>query len=260
MNRSESQTGGVKPAFGGLAWGAILLAWSGYIAWLFSRGSLNTYLHPRMTPFALAAMIGFAVLGIVALTRALAGKGPALPKLGFALFVIPVALASAAGPRALSEAAAGQRVMKSGGLKASSFASVDEYLASLGPGDPIVFEDWSHAGLIGAIAADPAAFVGRSAELVGFAFRPNTTPQDRLYVTRFLVTCCVADAEPLGLLMEGADAAGFQNYSWLRSKGVIELATVPNPYTGKDELVPLLRASLAEAAPKPFAEYLFPGQ
>lgn len=260
MERPEIRTGGARPALGGLAWGAILLAWSAYLAGLFASGSLSTYLHPRMTPFAIGAMIGFAALGIAAIVRAIRGKGPALPRLGFALFVIPVALAAAAGPRALSAEAADLRVMKSGGIEAPSYASVDEYLASLGPGDPIVFQDWSHAGLIGAISADPAAFAGRELELVGFAFRPNATPPERLYVTRFLVTCCVADAEPMGLLMEGAGAAGFENYAWLRSKGVIELATVPNPYTGKDELVPLLRASLAEPAPKPFAEYLFPGQ
>lgn len=260
MDESKSRKGGMKPAFGGLAWGAILLAWSGYIAWLFSRGSLNTYLHPRMTPFALGAMIGFAVLGIVALTRALAGKGPALPKLGFALFVIPVALASAAGPRALSEAAAGQRVLKSGAAKATSFASVGEYLATLDPSEPIVFQDWSHAALIEAIASDPAAFAGREVELVGFAFRPSGTPGERLYLIRFLVTCCVADAEPMGLLIEGPDATRFNDYEWLRASGRLEPATVPNPYTGASQTVALLRINRAEPAPKPLAEYLFPGQ
>jgi uncharacterized repeat protein (TIGR03943 family) len=260
MDESNSRKGGVKPAVGGLAWGAILLAWSGYIAWLFSRGSLNTYLHPRMTPFAIGAMIGFAVLGIVALFRALAGKGPALPKLGFALFVIPVALASAAGPRALSEAAAGQRVMKAGTPKAASFESVGEYLATLDPSEPIVFQDWSHAALIEAIASDPAAFAGREVELVGFAYRPAGTPRNRLYLIRFLVTCCVADAEPMGLLVEGTATVDYQDFAWLKAAGRLESAEVPNPYTGKRETVALLRLARAEPSPKPLAEYLFPGQ
>lgn len=260
MDVSKPSSGGAKPAIGGIVWGIILLAWSAYVAWLFARGSLSTYLHPRMTPFVLGAMIGFGVLGLVALSRALGGKGPSFPRLGFALFVIPVALASAAGPRPLSEAAAGQRVLKSGGLNDSSFESVEEYLATIKPGEPIVFEDWSHASLVGAISSDPTAFAGREIELVGFAFRPSGTPRERLYLIRFLITCCVADAEPMGILIEGADISRFNDFEWLRVAGPLEPATVPNPYTGKDELVPLLRASLAEPAPKPLVEYLFPGQ
>jgi putative membrane protein len=73
-----------------------------------------------------------------------------------------------------------------------------------------------------------------------------------------LVTCCVADAEPLGLLTELPDAATFADYAWLRIEGTLDLITAPNPYTGKDEEVPILRAVKVKEVEKPISAFIFP--
>lgn len=138
------------------------------------------------------------------------------------------------------------------------YSDVNEYLTVLGPEGTIVFEDWSHASLIGILSSDPVRFSGRKVKLTGFAFRAATTPQERFYSTRFLITCCVADAEPLGLLVDGPGASSFENYVWVETEGVLEAVEVPNPYSGKPQLVSLLRATSIVPTQKPSAEYLFP--
>lgn len=247
-------------AYGGLAWGLALLAWAAFIASLALRGSLGYYLHPRMAPYTVGAVAGFSILGFVAVVRALKGRGAARPRLGLALFLAPLVASIGAGPRGLSEEGTGMRVMKTARSGQAGFDSVEDYLSSLGPGETIRFAEWSHAALIGLLGAEPERFQGRRASLVGFAYRPATTPPERLYAIRLLVTCCVADAEPLGLLVEGPGLAAFSDFEWLELEGVLGVETVPDPYTGKEGRVPVLRVERAVPAPKPSAEYLFPGQ
>src|SRR5829696_360937 len=42
-------------------------------------------------------------------------------------------------------------------------------------------------------------FEGKKADVVGFVFHPEGTPQDVFYVSRFRLTCCAVDAQPLGV-------------------------------------------------------------
>jgi putative membrane protein len=260
--------------FGGWLWALILLGWCGMGAWLLIGGGLAGYLHPRMTPFVIIASIAFGLLGIVTAAKSWAGKGAAAPHPGHALFLVPLLLSVVGGPRGLDESAVVNRLLKGmsvgGGpgagmgssLAAGStvFRSIDELLSSIGPDGLIRLEDWSYEALIADMGANPDKYDGRRVALLGFAFRPPVLPAQRLYVTRFLITCCVADAEPLGLLVEGAAAAGFEDYDWLTAEGVMGITMAPNPYTGKDERVVILMADTLRAAEKPVSAYLFPFQ
>jgi putative membrane protein len=218
------------------------------------------YLHPRMLPFAALSAVIFLALGLLSGFNALQGKGSKAPKAGYALFLVPLLLSSVGGSRGLDEAAVLNRILSggSGGVSSSVIKSLDELLESIGPNGIIPFEDWSFYNLSSDLNANPARYQGRTISMTGFSFRPTILPENRLYLTRFLITCCVADAEPLGLLTELPDASKYADYAWLRIEGVIDLAVAPNPYTGKDEEVPVLRAVKVEEVEKPIAAYIFP--
>jgi putative membrane protein len=42
-------------------------------------------------------------------------------------------------------------------------------------------------------------YEGKKVDVVGFVFHPKGTPKDVFYVSRFRLTCCAVDAQPLGL-------------------------------------------------------------
>jgi putative membrane protein len=42
-------------------------------------------------------------------------------------------------------------------------------------------------------------YEGKKVDVVGFVFHPKGTPQDVFYVSRFRITCCSVDAQPLGV-------------------------------------------------------------
>jgi putative membrane protein len=250
-----------KPlVFGTLVWSLILVGWGGLIVVLLATGDMLKYLHPRMLPFAALSAAIFLALGLLTGINALQGKGSQAPRAGYALFLVPLLLSSVGGARGLDEAAVLNRILSggSGGVSASTIKSLDELLESIGPEGVIPFEDWSFYNLSSDLNANPSRYVGRTISMTGFSFRPSILLDNQLYLTRFLITCCVADAEPLGLLTELVNASRFADYAWLRIEGVIDLTSAPNPYTGREEEVPVLRAVKVVEVEKPIAAYIFP--
>jgi putative membrane protein len=57
---------------------------------------------------------------------------------------------------------------------------------------------------------------------VGFVFHPKGTPKDVFYVSRFRLTCCAVDAQPLGLpvyLPGWQEKEELKEDSWVHLKG-----------------------------------------
>ena len=50
------------------------------------------------------------------------------------------------------------------------------------------------------MAASPDRYEGRRLSLVGFVHRVPVLSSDRVFIIRILITYCVADAKPFGVL------------------------------------------------------------
>jgi putative membrane protein len=63
-------------------------------------------------------------------------------------------------------------------------------------------------------------YEGKNVDVVGFVFHPKGTPKDVFYVSRFRLTCCAVDAQPLGLPVYSPGwQEEFKEDSWVHVKG-----------------------------------------
>jgi len=66
-------------------------------------------------------------------------------------------------------------------------------------------------------------YEGKKVDVVGFVFHPKGTPQDVFYVSRFRITCCSVDAQPLGVPVYSPgwqqEQEEFEEDSWVHVKG-----------------------------------------
>ena len=109
--------------------------------------------------------------------------------------------------------------------------------------------DWVRA--IGA-AADPAALNGQKANVIGFVYRDARFTGDQLMVARFAVTCCVADARALGLVVETPDASQYATGAWVKVSGsFIEGVLGSNP-------IPVIQPDSIKPVDQPDQPYLYP--
>lgn len=54
-------------------------------------------------------------------------------------------------------------------------------------------------------------YVDKKISFNGFVYRDKQTSKNQVYVSRFALNCCVADAQVFGLMVEGEDVSSFKN-------------------------------------------------
>lgn len=172
----------------------------------------------------------------------------ALTLSGTFLILLPVVLGVLVPPQPLGTAALANREVNIT-RQGSSLPAAVRAAAAKNAADKNVL-DWlnTFAG-----APDPdQAFAGQPANVVGFVFRDERFARDQFMVTRFVVSCCVADANVAGMVVQWPAAAELPADQWVTVSGVLQAGTLGN------ESVPVLAAQSVTRAEVPQQPYLYP--
>ena len=101
-------------------------------------------------------------------------------------------------------------------------------------------------------AEDLSKFNGQPTDVIGFVYKDPRSKDNEFWVSRFAISCCVADATALGLLVQTPDAKTLKADSWVRVTGKLQLGE----FAG--EKMPMIVAEKIEPAPQPNQPYLYP--
>jgi uncharacterized repeat protein (TIGR03943 family) len=66
---------------------------------------------------------------------------------------------------------------------------------------------------------EPDEYVGEAVDVSGFVIQPEGWPPGYLMISRFVLTCCAADAYPVGIPVKLADGQSYAVDSWLKVSG-----------------------------------------
>jgi uncharacterized repeat protein (TIGR03943 family) len=188
-----------------------LVAWAGLFAWLWASGESVRYLGPRTQWVVPVGAIGLslAAAGYLLATRADPSARMSLREgLGLAGLVLPVVAAAILANAQLGALAASNK-LSSRGIDSSALARL-----AANDAKQIGFLQLNAAGRDEQLARELGLSEGRPVELTGFVSqtgRPFT-------LSRFYITCCVADAVPVGVRVLGTGAKRDQ---WLEVTGVL---------------------------------------
>lgn len=172
--------------------------------------------------------------------------GQALTWTGLALVLAPLLLGWLIPPRPLDSAALSTREI---GLAAPDRVATGPVRPiSLGPREKNIL-DWLAAF---AQNPDPQAFVGQEAHVVGFVYRDDRFETATSFmVTRFAITCCVADATAVGLLVRWPQADELATDTWVEVRGRFDLGTF------QGQSLPVLVAESVTPVEPPAQPYLY---
>lgn len=97
---------------------------------------------------------------------------------------------------------------------------------------------------------EPDAYAGDPVNVEGFVVYPPELPEDHLMISRFIITCCAADAYPVGLPVKvDGDRTQFAEDEWFKVSGTMMTATV----NGQRQLV--IDSDSLESIPTPRNPY-----
>lgn len=239
-----------SPRANQIAWGktAILLGMGAYFSWLIISGNLSNYINQR---FAWLAVVGAVVFIILALANLYGSLREADEHFHqhfeiswdiMLIVALPLVLALLIPSRSLGVEAV------NGGISLSPVGVASPAAFQRSPLDRNIL-DWLREF---DRAPSPAAFNGTAADVAGFVYREPAFADDSFMISRFTMSCCVADAFPIGLPVSAPEASEFETGVWVRARGELEAADF------RGDFMPVLFAESIEAIDEPRQPYLYP--
>jgi uncharacterized repeat protein (TIGR03943 family) len=144
--------------------------------------------------------------------------------------------ASALGTRGISQEAP---VREAGTIKLSTPSKTDKNILDW-------LRDFSRT-------KDLNTFNGQTADVIGFVYNDPKAGAGRFWVARFTVSCCVADANAIGMLVQTHTSPNdLQTDQWVRVVGKIAIVEFDG------EQMPIIVASKIEPTVMPENPYLQP--
>lgn len=198
-----------------LAGAAVLGAWAIAFWFLLVTGRDALYLSSKT---AWVVPVGATLLTLAALGRLAAARGGASAPLArreawiMAAIVAPVVLLLALPPTTLGQFSAGRRSTFTAGSGAS--------LAGLAAAD-VSLVDVAVAETTDEGAAALPRWAGQSVTFIGFVTRYADTPADEFLLTRYVLTCCVADATVASVRVVNVPAGAFATDDWVQVTGLL---------------------------------------
>jgi uncharacterized repeat protein (TIGR03943 family) len=95
-------------------------------------------------------------------------------------------------------------------------------------------------------------YLGSNVSVIGFVYHDNRLPKHQVMVGRFTITCCVADAFAVGMVVDSPDTEKFSNDSWVKVDGTLDEITMGGVK------VPLIHATSITGIEPPAQPYLYP--
>ena len=233
-----------------IAWAktAILLGMGVYFSWLIFSGNLSNYINQRFAWLVVVGAASFILLALVNLYSSLRAADECQHQhfqIGWDILLIvatPLLLALVVPSRSLGIEAV------NGGISLSPVGVAGQAAFQRSPLDRNIL-DWLREF---DRAASPAAFNGTAADVTGFVYREPTFAEDSFMLSRFTMSCCVADAFPIGMPISAPAAADYKAGVWLRVRGELKAAAFDS------DIMPVLFADSLEIVDVPQQPYLYP--
>lgn len=212
----------------------VLAGYGIFILSLFARNALTLYINPSYVwPSTLA---GVVLIGL-ALVR-LTVRGDAVCDCGvsecggdcgsehtprrlwpYAFLCVPLVLAVLVPPRGLADFSARQRGLQIAGLTSVRGAGTVKRVSLSVDTRAFNLQDW-----VGALSADPNPrdYMGKPVRLTGIVIHDSASvPPGFIMVLRYQVTCCIADARPVGLIVRDSSHGALKDNQWVTVTGTM---------------------------------------
>lgn len=200
----------------------LLLAWSGFLLYLWRSGEIARYLGPRTQWLA---PVGAIALGIVGLASGLMSTVPWRSRVplgrrdaaGLAAMLVPILAGILFTGTQLGALAASSKLTSSRGIDPAALAHLG------GKGESANFLQVSVAQKDRSFAAQNGLESGRSVTLTGFVSVTPSRAGGPFAIARFYITCCIADAVPISVRIAPRRGLGIEprKNDWVSVSGVL---------------------------------------
>lgn len=233
----------------------ILLALSLFLTEKLLSGKLSLYINIRYAPLTVFGIIVLAIM-TVALIR-----GPKTDHdhqganhehkhnnstKSLVILFVPLLIAFLIPVRPLDAGAASTHSMNVSAPLTGSSSQTRQFEAAA---DTRNILDWIRIFNSG---TDPSPYLGQMAHVTGFVYHDPRLPANQFIVSRFVITCCAADASLIGMIVTWDESKGLKDSAWVEVKGPVQSTQLGG------QPIALVQATLVQPVEQPQQPYLYP--
>jgi putative membrane protein len=138
------------------------------------------------------------------------------------------------------------------GQKEMSEEEYNQLIKQLEQKEIIEMNDSVYAAFYDEISMDVEKFIGKKIKIKGFVYKEDGLSPNRLVISRFLITHCVADASIIGFLTEFSKIPTLDTDTWIEAEGVLDVTS----YNGAE--LPLIKITGWKKINEPKTPYVYP--
>ena len=252
----------------------ILIGFALFFLVIMQNGSVQLYVHPRIVPYMKFGAAAMVLIALFSAGEIFKPRRKSVSLLPYLVFIIPLfaAFALPAKPmnsnsllaRDVNLAQKGRdfkQYVKNGGpgeaVSGLNQAGQSESSWNLQPrkslleGDTIVMEEKNFATWLQELYSFPGDYEGKKIEVTGFVFKDKDFEENEFVTARFIMSCCTADAQVVGLMSRFSGAAEYKKDTWLKVRGKVTKIEY------KGEVMPCIEVESVVSVPKPKNEYIY---
>lgn len=260
----------------------ILLGYALLFYVVIASGNVKYYVHPRIVPYMKFGIVIFAMVSISMAFELFKPQRIRFQLGRYLFFIIPLIFAFSIPPKIPDISSISLNNINKTDSNGSSL--VDEYNAephtytngdelqeyesseisqnttevadnsnklSL-QDDTIVMDDKYFAYWLVELHENFDLYKGKNIQVVGFVFKDEQFAQNEFVPARYLMSCCAADAAPVGIMCNYKDASQLKKDSWVKVTGKVQ----EGEFNGQK--MPVIITDSVELTNKPKAEFIYP--
>jgi putative membrane protein len=196
-------------------------AWSAFLLWLWASDEVLRYLGPRTEWVVPTGGIALAVATVAYARRTASAPNPTRPApsevVGTLALLLPIVFAAVLSGASLGSLAASKK-LTARGVDLAALARLES-----GRSRTLTFIDLQAGVRDPELAREKDIRPGRSVSLTGFVSETPGGGHARFTLSRFYITCCVADSIPIGITIEPSGSARVHVHrdEWLTVTGAV---------------------------------------
>jgi uncharacterized repeat protein (TIGR03943 family) len=202
----------------------IFSIWAGFFIWLLIDNRYQSFLQPHFKFLLITAAVILSLFVIISLFKGMLYPNT-INKTDFRLkavfFIFPAYLMVQVSDMTLGSHAFSNRNVNS--LDNYSMAKLSSNKSNKLKSKKDILNNGNNE-MVNASIRDlvtlPEFYHGNKVKTMGMIYNgDNTTPEGYLVIFKFLVTCCMADAQPLGMLIKRTEKDSLENDTWVNVYG-----------------------------------------
>jgi len=263
----------------------ILFAISGFYFKIIISNEILLYVHPRILPFIIFAMIFMFIIALFLVTESLYKRKKKVRFKSYVIFIIPLIMIffmesatakseiksndiniptssntisnnsnnrSATGDQEKSIINNGAEFeLYSGKTESDGGGTVDKKELDI-KDNVINVNSKNFVFSLDEILGNPDKYEGKEIEITGFVYKDKNLKESEFIIGRFMMVCCAADLQIAGIRCESNNKELYNNDTWIKLKGKIK----KDVFEGAVE--PIIMVEQVEKDSNPDTSYVYP--